>query len=293
MRVKPIYILILMIFMTSILSSMLYNSLLKGRDNYTSDSLNAVFGSTRTALSLYFYDKADLYFHRGITEGVEAHRGDEKAISSHKDHDHHDHHEDMDMNHKDHDHNEDIEMAHKSSEFEPKNPVSDFYTKMAAATIPSGHFHRSGRESKEILPWIYLAIKIDPSNDELYRTISYWLDKGVGRRELSSHILDIAQQNIPYSPSIKLEQGLICLKENNQKAALQKFQAALRFMDLQPEKEQDSYLKANILLELAGIYERQGETAKALEKYKQIHQLFPKRQLTIYKINQLKKTAND
>ncbi len=279
-----------MIVMTSILSSILYNSLLRGRDNYTSDSLNAVFGSTRTALSSYFYDKADLYFHRGITEGVEAHKGHEKAISAHQDLDH-DHHHDCHVHH--HDHHEHIDMAHKSSGFESKNPVVNFYKKLSAATIPSGHFHRSGKESKEILPWIYLAIKIDPSNDELYRTIAYWLDKGLGRSDLSAHILDIAQQNIPYNSSIKLEQGVICLKENNQEAALQKFQAALRFMDMQSEKEQEPYLKANILLEIAGIYEKQGEIPKALEKYEQIHQLFPERPSTIDKINQLKKTATD
>ena len=269
-KIKPIYILILLIVVTSILSSVLYNSLLKGRDNYSSDNLNAIFGSTRKAISSYFYDKADLYFHRGIAEGVEAHKHNEKAIAMHDDHD------------------EDMEIAHKASPFEPKNPIANFYTKMDAATVPSGHFHRTGKESKEILPWIYLAIKIDPTNDELYRTIAYWLQKSFGRTDLSTEMYNLAQQNLPYNPAIKLEQGMMLLNENNQKEAMQKFQAAMRFMELQPSDNQDSYLKANILIEIAAIYEKQGEKAKALAVYEQIHELFPERQSTIDKLKQLK-----
>jgi len=285
MKIKPTYILILLIVVTSILSSVLYNSLLKGRDSYTSDSLNAIFGSTRTALSSYFYDKADLYFHRGIGAGVEAHKNHEKAIAM-RDHD-----EDMEIAHHEaeehhgeehHHHHEDVEIPHL------KNPIDNFYAHMRRATVPSGHFHRTGKESKEILPWIYLAIKIDPLNDELYRTIAYWLQKSYGRTDLSIEMYKLAQQNLPYNPSIKLEQGMLLLRDNHQTEAMQKFEAASKFMNLQPAANQDSYLKANILLEIAVIYEKQGEKSKALEKYEQIHQLFPERQSTIDKLKQLK-----
>ncbi len=267
---KPILIILLLVVITSCLSSILYNKLLAGNKNYSSDSLNAVFGSTRTALSSYFYDKADLYFHRGISEGVAAHKHEEKAIAMHEDHEDNDH---------------DVEL--QKTVFEPQNPIANFYTTMDVATVPSGHFHRTGEESKEILPWIYLAIKIDPTNDELYRTIAYWLDQGLGREDLSVQMLDLAQQNLPYNPSIKLEQGMIFLKNKDDVAALQKFEAALKFINLQPEDQQDPYLKANILLEIAGIYEKQGRTAEALESYQQIHQLFPERQSTINKIKAL------
>ena len=99
---------------------------------------------------------------------------------------------------------------------------------------------------------------------------------------------NLAQQNLPYNPAIKLEQGMMLLNENNQKEAMQKFQAAMRFMDMQPADNQDLYLKANILLEIAAIYEKKGEKAQALEAYEQIHKLFPERQSTIDKIKQLK-----
>ena len=275
MRIKPVYILILLVVITSCLSSILFDQLLKGNKNYSSDSLNAVFGSTKKALSSYFYDKADLYFHRGIAEGVAEHQEHEKAIIMHDNHDC-EHHND-----------ENLEITHEKPKFEPRNPIANFYTRMATATVPSGHFHRTGEESKEILPWIYLAIKIDPSNDELYRTLAYWLQQSLGREDLSSQMLDIAQQNLPYNPSVKLEQGMILLRNNDDVAALQKFEAALKFMNLQPEEEREPYLKANILLEIAVIYEKQGRKEEALELYQQIHQLFPSRQSTINKIKAL------
>jgi len=271
-KVKPTYILILLIVVTSILSSVLYNSLLKGQDNYTSENLNAIFGSTRKAISSYFYDKADVYFHKGIVESVVIQHKDGNQMVAHHDDDHEgeDHHHD------------DVVIPYS------KNPIDNFYAHMQRATVPSGHFHRLGEEAKEILPWIYLAVKIDPTNDELYRTIAYWLQKSYGRTDLSTEMYNLAQQNLPYNPAIKLEQGMMLLNENNQKEAMQKFQAAMRFMELQPAENQDTYLKVNILLEIAVIYEKQGEKAKALEKYEQIHQLFPERQSTIDKIKELR-----
>jgi tetratricopeptide (TPR) repeat protein len=276
MKIKPIYILILLIVITSILSSVLYNSLLNGKDNYTSDNLNAIFGSTRKAISSYFYDKADVYFHRGIVKSVVL-EDDPDDQMEHAHNDAEDHHEE-----EDHHHHADVKIPHT------KNPIANFYAYMQRATVPSGHFHRSGEDAKEILPWIYLAVKIDPANDELYRTIAYWLQQSYGRPDLSIDMYNLAQQNLPYNPAIKLEQGMLLMNDNQQAEAMQKFQAALKFINMQPKDEQDPYLKVNILLEIASIYEKQGNTAKTLEAYEQIHPLFPERQSTIDKIKQLK-----
>lgn len=142
-----------------------------------------IFGETREILGTQMIQRADLYFHGGVGK-IECHHGLSDSAGHHSEVSHghtHDH------SHK-HDHDEDtpgyIHQDGRKHSPTHTNRSADWLTRLNRSIHPRAHKHLSGANAeKELLPWLWAAVKADPHNIEAYNIGSYWLGDRLNRPE--------------------------------------------------------------------------------------------------------------
>jgi hypothetical protein len=191
----------------------------------------ALLGASRLGLSSYFYEMADLYFHRGIehtvTEGFQ----------------------------------------------------DSLFQSALSEVSPRGHLHIAGSNVKEMMPWLWVAIEMDPHNVDLYLVAAFWLAGDGNRPDLADEILRLGQCEIPFSYQIQLERGRIGLKHGNLAAAKGAFDAGLAFWPGKddPNSQGTRADRASLLLYRALLHEADGERPEAIVQLREILKMFPER----------------
>jgi tetratricopeptide (TPR) repeat protein len=151
--------------------------------------------------------------------------------------------------------------------------------RLARQISPEGRAHREGGDVREIMPWLWLAVRARPDHVDTYLVASFWLATAIGRRDLAIQLLTEAQQNIRCAYEIQLEKGRLYLRERRLAEAKSAFDAGLAFWpgDRDP-RERDARLdQARLLLYRALLHETDGELAKAAANLRAIVTLFPDR----------------
>jgi len=295
MRRPGLILLLLCVCCLALTGFVLRAGALHGRDQARS-ALAVLFGDGRRLFANHFLAKADAYFHRGrypsFFEAAERERdnylveslaesdvagesvgeGDE---GGHEDHEGHVHgpgcgHDLGDGTAGDlHDHDE--TCAHG----EPGGKPSDWISRLAARFEPDRHVHLGAGEEKEMLPWVRLAVEMDPHNVDAYTVGGYWLWQ-MGRPGEAEVFLREGQRNNPDSYEICFELGRLAELDKGESAR------AVRLYSLALEKwrsanagvtEPDLLPVAHILGRLGKSLETQGHLEAALQAYTMLKQV--------------------
>jgi len=204
--------------------------------------LERVLGNSRLALSSYFIEMADVYFHKGV-EHVE-----KRAFES------------------------------------------GFFQALSKDISPERVVHMAGQNVKEMMPWIWLAIRSDPHNLNAYLVGAFLLSREVGRPDLAHELLREAQYNNPKNYEAPLEDARVYLKEKNTPAAKHALDVGLAFWPggKMPQEANAREDKAALLLYRALLNEIDGEDDAAIARYQEILGLFPQRTALQNRIDSLR-----
>ena len=169
---------------------------------------------------------------------------------------------------------------HKGAEHTTTTKLQpDIFQRTKQIVSPSGHFHISHSKMKEIMPWLWLSIKMDPHNVETYLVTSFWLANASKKPKLALEVLTEGQLNNPYNYQIQMEKGRIYLKQGNLDQAKHTFDTALVFWTKTADQlnEYENMDRAETLLYRGLLAEHDGETKDAIRLYKEILSHFPNR----------------
>ncbi|MFH1061852.1 MAG: hypothetical protein V1747_03070 [Candidatus Omnitrophota bacterium] len=219
----------------------------KGASGLNSQLFYKTFGEFREYLSDLSYLQADAYFHasgRLCPGGLEAH--DEHEAEH------------------DHDHDQ-PEPASKQNFINPLLNISQ------SLRITS-HRHLAANEQKEIIPWFYYAIKLNPHNESAYCLGGYWLASHLDKIEEAINLLQSGLKNNPDSWKIYAELGeTYFMNKKDYPNANYYFKRAKILSD---EHNADRFNKRVIYTFLAETYKKLGNPDKAKEIYAQLDKLF-------------------
>ena len=155
-----------------------------------SDPLAILFGDTRMLIGRRMIGKADEYFHGGVTD-----------IDCSYGHGHHHHGHDDDG---DHDHGEE-----EHDEAAPVRAPWSFVTR--AIRLPSIERHLEGESTREILPWLWAALRVDSGNVNAYANAAYVLDALYGDKDKSLAVLEEGLKTNPGSAELEFQKGELLL----------------------------------------------------------------------------------
>ena len=257
-----------------------------------------LFGGARTVLSDDMFERADLYFHGGVEHhhepGGERHGAEtpvEAATGHHarfgslpdasprqpapleptpdspkSEHNQEKYtiiHEGPATGH-DHDHAEDEDTI----------PRWDLWTRLNRRVHPVGHRHLRGtRYEKEILPWLWAAVRCNPRNVTAYDVAAYWVAERLHKPDDGMKILQEGIRKNPDAFRLEFTRGEILLRIYKDTAgAFDAFKKAMRKWQVEnaraaPEHKPDFFQYGNILLYLATLSERKGALEEAKRYY--------------------------
>lgn len=214
------------------------------------DLLGQWLGAGRGALSGQMLERADRYFHGGVghTEACFAASGE--ALAEPEEHGDHDDH-----------------AGHETHGQEGVLP--DWWSRLNAQVRPREHLHTQGaREDREVLPWLWAAVRADPHNVRAYEVGGYWLGKRLGRTREAFALLAEGLARNPGAYSLCTVRGDLCLVPLNDRGAAREAYAeawerwsARAGADASPELRWDG---AGIQLMLAALAEGADARASAL-----------------------------
>jgi tetratricopeptide (TPR) repeat protein len=141
---------------------------------------------------------------------------------------------------------------------------------LAAQFEPNRHVHLEGGKEKEMLPWVKLAVEMDPHNVDAYTVGGYWL-RQLGKPAEAEAFLREGQRNNPDSYEIYFELGrLVEIDRQNPGRALRLYELALeKWKTANAGLPQTDLLGlAQILGRLGQVNEGQGNLEAALHYYK-------------------------
>jgi hypothetical protein len=166
-----------------------------------SDPLAILFGDVRMLIGRRMIGKADEYFHGGVTD-----------IDCSLEHSHHDHaHGPHD--HDDHDH-PDLQAFHDlqdgKDDHEAVRAPWHFVTR--AIRLPSIERHLEGESTREILPWLWAALRVDSGNVNAYANAAYVLDSLYGDKDKALAVLEEGLATNPESAELEFQKGELLLR---------------------------------------------------------------------------------
>jgi hypothetical protein len=144
---------------------------------------------------------------------------------------------------------------------------------------PSRHVHLHGEDAAEMVPWLWLALEMDPSRAETYMVAAFWLAHEAGQPAVALEVLRRGQAAVPRNYEIQMEKGRILLRMLRLREAADAFDAGLAFWPggLSPESDDARHDRASLLLYRALLHEAAGEKEQAIRALEQIVTLFPSR----------------
>lgn len=277
---RPVLTLLLLMVCTLVLTGLvLRQKALRSRAGAQS-ALAVLFGDGRRLFANHFLSKADAYFHRGrypsIFEMAEREKGNHlvESVGDESGGDSPGHVHGPDCDHEaegqdgdegEHGEEHDESCAHA----EPASGPDDWISRLAARFQPDQHLHLEAGGQKEMLPWVKLAVEMDPHNVDAYTVGGYWL-RQMGKSKEAEAFLREGQRNNPDSSEIYFELGrLIDLEGKNPAHAVRLYLISLEKwrQTNQGLQEPDTLAVAQILGRLGKAEQNRGELEAALHYY--------------------------
>ncbi|MBN1353816.1 MAG: tetratricopeptide repeat protein [Candidatus Omnitrophica bacterium] len=246
----------------------------RGISGTEKDVLSKIFGGFKEYLSDMSFVRADVYFHGGIYNMGKCEHGPCKEnlhVAGEAEHAH------------EHRENHGHDLPDKIG------PNSNILLELGKAIGITEHRHLSGNEEKEIVPWIYYSVKLNPHNIEAYSVGAFWLAIKLKNPDKAITLLKEGVTANPDSWEIYTMLGYIYfIVEKNYANAENFLEKAKKFGDAQ---KVDKFEKRRIYTLLAEIYIKKGRETEAIELYKELLELFPEDETLRKKISGLNLTA--
>ncbi len=218
-----------------------------------------LLGDGRRLFAGQFVEMADVYFHSGMYPSIfdrasqPATKAVTGAVNDHDDHDGEDH---------DHEEHEDEHAA-------AMTPVAENWLEAFIHRFRiTKHSHLTEGNEREILPWLKLAIELDPQNIETYTTAAYWLRRSLQRPEEAEAVLREGLRNNPTNYELLFEMGKL-YKESKQdhERARNLWLAALQCWQRQDDaaREANGRDLAKIASNLGELDEEDGNYSQAIQ----------------------------
>ena len=177
------------------------------------DPVAIVLGDVRTLVGRRMIGKADEYFHGGVTD-----------IDCSLDHHHH-------HGHGEHEHGEHEHDEHGGDGDDGEEGAADVRAPWAFVTralrLPSIERHLEGVDSREMLPWFWIASRVDSGNIAAYANAAYVLDALYGDAEKALVALDEGIAANPGSSELEFQKGSLLMRLKAPERAEGAFKAAL------------------------------------------------------------------
>ena len=266
---KEFAVIIVLLFVAILLGAELQKTDLRPRGKQTAGLMDKIFGEARDMVGNQLVQHADLYFHGGVRH-IDCGHGLSTEASRVKSGGH-DHIHEHDHEHEQEDH------EHAEPDDEHAAAPSDWLTKLNRRIHPRAHTHMSGVQvEKELLPWLWAAIKADPHNIDAYAITAYWL---AVRMELPEKGIEVVVEGIRKNPDnyvLEMTRGEILWQNLNRKPeSVDAFQRARKkFLDqfnpgvakeIPDIPEQDRLYYGRILSYLANYAIQNNQPEKAVE----------------------------
>jgi tetratricopeptide (TPR) repeat protein len=160
------------------------------RETPASSPLAALLGDSRRLFANQFFSMADVYYHSGYYPTI---FDAKKEGPTH-----------LDVSSRD-------DKKEKEPDLDDNfmGKPKDWIEKFGRYFIPTIHTHLSGRNSREILPWLKLSAELDPKRIETYVTAAYWLRTSLNRPDEAEQFLRTGLRANPDSDEILLELGRV------------------------------------------------------------------------------------
>ncbi len=204
------------------------------------------FGEFREYLSDLSYLQADAYFHG---QGLRCKSENCEENSQEKIHEH--------------EHKEEHATLVKSL-----NPLLN----ISQAILINKHRHLSGNEQKEMLPWFYFAVKLNPHNESAYTIGGFWLATHLNKTDAAIKFLKQGLETNPDSWKIYSELGEIYIMQK--KDYINAAYYFKRAKNLADQQTVDRFDKKVIYIFLAEAYKKTGEIEQAKILDKEIEIMF-------------------
>lgn len=168
---------------------------------------------------------------------------------------------------------------------------NSFFLRISRELSPRKIAHVSGSEMQDMIPWLWLAVRLEPHNIEAYLVAAFIAGAELGRHDLAHQIIAEGRLNNPRNHGLWIEDGRIYLKDRNYPEAKRCFENALAFWpgEMKPDSEEAKDDKANIHFYRAIIAERMGDVPSAMTNMIQLLQLHPERTYLRERIEMLEK----
>lgn len=255
-------------------------------------ALKKMLGEGRRLFAGQFVEMADLYFHSGLHPSI-FDRTDSKAptavvdaVESADDHDH-DHHE--------HDEHGDEAAAHADEDEHVKamtpGAAHDWLESFIRRFRITEHSHLANGETREILPWLRVAIELDPQAIDTYTTAAFWLRKDLQRPEEAKKVLREGIRNNPASHELLFEMGRVYKESDhdlNRARNIWKLVLRRWLEQSEPEREKDKKFCAQIASNLAELEFETGHLSQAVDYFKLAKLSSPKPEAIQKRIDELK-----
>jgi hypothetical protein len=249
-----------------------------------------LLGDGRRLFAGQFVEMADVYFHSGFypsifdrrdTKAPLAVTGKTDAHDDHSEPDHEGHQHDENGTclevdaHDEHQHDADGRCLSGDHEDDhekamAKGEARDWLERFIRRFRITDHTHLEKGEEREILPWLKLAIELDPQAIETYTTTAYWLRKNLDKPKDAEELLREGLRNNPRNSEILFQLGLI-YRENYQdlNRARNVWRSALRLWDQQSEeaKTESLLLYGGITGNLARLESEAGNWSSAIQYF--------------------------
>ena len=155
------------------------------------DFLSMFLGDAREVLSNQAVHKADSYFHGGIDMEC-----DESPADAHADEDKDEPCECGEEHHGG--------RHHASGVWWRTDPWRWINSHVRA---PREHTHLTGESARELMPWFWVSVRMDPHNISAWTTAIYVAWSQIGDRELAMRVLDEGQKLNPKSTELAMVRG--------------------------------------------------------------------------------------
>ena len=153
---------------------------------------------------------------------------------------------------------------------DPAPRARDWISRLASMIQPDAHVHLEEGREKEMLPWVRMAVEMDPHNIDAYTVGGYWL-RLLDKTDDAERFLREGQRNNPDSFEIYFELGRLYEMDRGEPVkAIRLYELALDRWNRvsQGLEEPDTLALAQILGRLGAAEEARGELEAALHYYR-------------------------
>ena len=198
---SPILVLGLFVTVSFTLATSLELRVGKWTDRTQSEgAFKKLLGDGRRMFANQFVDMAEVYLHSGYYPSI-FDRRDVKASkvinNTTQEHDEHGHEA----------HSGDESKSEHEREMDFLGQPHDWLERFIRRFRITKHTHLEGAEEREVLPWLKLAIDLDPQMVQTYVSTAFWLRKQLGRVNDAEEVLREGVRNNPASYEILFELG--------------------------------------------------------------------------------------